>query len=124
MKGIYMPTPEYSREIKPKIHSMQPIESEQLAKIGSEIEEELTAKEKAELKAKQSPKEQIANFYTTDEWANWKNLQESSKESTEKIVARNGLLMELDALEKQVSNDPESLKAIALIREELTAGHA
>lgn len=119
-----MPTPEYSREIKPKIHSMQPIESEQLAKIGSEIEEELTAKEKAELKAKQSPKEQIANFYTTDEWANWKNLQESSKESTEKIVARNGLLMELDALEKQVSNDPESLKAIALIREELTAGHA
>lgn len=120
-----MPTQneEFSSKIKPKIHAIKPIESEELEDLGAEIEAELTAEEKAELKAKQSPKEQIANFYNTDEWAAWKTFPDTI-ESTDKIVARNGLLMELAALEKQVSNDPDSLRAIALIREELTAGHA
>jgi len=119
-----MQNKEFSRKIQPKIHSIKPIESEELENLGAEIEEELTAKEKAEIKAKLTPQEQIANFYNSDEWVAWTKIKDSAIESIDKANARNKVLQELDSLEKQVPNDNEALKAISLIRDEVIGGHA
>jgi len=89
--------------------------------LGEEIEEML----KAEEQAKQSPEEQIKNFFSSEIWQAWEAVKSSQIESY-KEPAREKVINKLNELEEKIGDNPKLQKAIDIIRKEIGAptGHA